>query len=157
MGEKKRMKNLKVLFLLLIPISYSYTTNDRPITFIINNQTDRALELILEYKIDQYYQHPKKLATPFTPYYTQIHYIPTIKPGKQLEIADFMRNCLPGFCFIDNNFKKYGFSDAYKMINANIAVQDYKYSFDFKGTVSNNSVITINLHPDKQATFLVTR
>lgn len=150
------MKNLNVLFLLLISVSYSYTTNDRPITFIINNNTDKTLELILEYKIDQYYQHLTKAETPFTPYYMQVHYIPTIQPGKQVTIADAMGKCLPSFCFLDGSLKKYGFVHAYKMINANVAVQDYNYSFDFKETVTDSNVININLHPHKKATLLVT-
>jgi hypothetical protein len=150
------MKSLRFLFLLLIYVSYSYTTNHRPITFIINNNTDKTLELILEYKIDQYYQHPTKVETPFTPYYMQVHYIPTIQPGKQVTIADSMRNCLPSFCSLDGSLKKYGFVHAYKMINANVAVQDYNYSFDFKEAVTDNNAITINLHPYKKATLLVT-
>ncbi|NBP02974.1 MAG: hypothetical protein EBU90_23250 [Proteobacteria bacterium] len=156
MGREKSMKSLRFLFLLFIVVSYSYTTNHRPITFIIDNKTDKAVELILEYKIDQYYQHPKKSDTPFAPHYIQVHYIPTIQAGKQVTFLPDMNECLPAFCFLDSNLKKQGFSTLYKVIYGNVTIQDYNYSFDFKETVSDNSIIRIELQTKNQIALSIT-
>jgi hypothetical protein len=139
----------RFLFQSLLFVSLFFVLSIDSLHITINNKTKTNQTINLEYRLDQFYNHPHKPQKAFVPLSTN-HYSQNIAPSKTILFTLFHpQTCTHHCCSLDTNLKNDEFIPYKKRINILLSTTKEDLFKESSLLIENNQTITCTLLKDE--------
>jgi len=139
----------KVVGIFFVVFLYIHTVSafmHYPCTVIIENSTQKSLNICLEYRLDQMYINNEHTELPYVPNNKRYHFLNELAPGSKAVVPILaFTPCAEQFCYLDAKLKSIGFLQVHKRIEGSITLQNQNFSYSFTHSIKEGKTLTLQI------------